>query len=116
MLGAAVYLMVISLIAFSIGAIVRNTAGGIATAMGLVLVLPTILQIIAGTTGATWAANLVAFAPTSAGGKLYAYTSSASTSSSGVVSLDGTQGGLVLLAWFVVLVIIAAILLKRRDA
>ena len=116
MLGAAVYLTVISLIAFSIGAIIRNTAGGIAAAIGLILVLPTILQIIAGTTGATWAANLVAFAPTSAGAKLYAYTSTSATSSTGVVTLDALQGALVVVAWFVVLAVVAAVLLKRRDA
>jgi ABC-2 type transport system permease protein len=116
LLGAAVYLAVVSLIAFSIGAIIRNTAGGIAAAIGLILVLPTILSIISATTGAVWAANLVAFAPTSAGGNLYAYAPVSATSSTGVVSLDGTQGGLVLLAWFVVLVVVAAVLLRRRDA
>ncbi len=116
MLGAAVYLTVISLIAFSIGAIIRNTAGGIAAAIGLILVLPTILQIIAATTGATWAANLVAFAPTSAGAKLYAYTSTSATTSTGVVTLDALQGALVVVAWFAVLAVVAAVLLKRRDA
>jgi ABC-2 type transport system permease protein len=114
--GAAGYLAVISLIAFSIGALIRTTAGGIAAAIGLILVAPTILDIVAATTGATWAQNLVAFAPTNAGGKLYAYVSSASSTTSGVVSLDAHTGGLVLLAWFVVLFVAAAVLLKRRDA
>jgi ABC-2 type transport system permease protein len=114
--GAAGYLAVISLIAFSIGALIRTTAGGIAAAIGLILVAPTILDIVAATTGATWAQNLVAFAPTNAGGKLYAYVSSAPSTTSGVVSLDAHTGGLVLLAWFVVLFVAAAVLLKRRDA
>ena len=114
--GAAAYLAVVSLIAFSIGAIIRNTAGGVAAAIGLILVAPTILEIVAGTTGAAWAANLVAFAPTNSGGKLYAYVSSSPSTTDGVVSLDAHQGGLVLLAWFVVLFVVAAVLLKRRDA
>lgn len=114
--GAAVYLAVISLVAFSIGALIRSTAGGIATAIGLILVAPAILDIVARTTGATWAENLVAFAPTNAGGKLYAYVSSTPSTTSGVVSLDAHTGGLVLLAWFVVLFVVAAVLLKRRDA
>jgi ABC-2 type transport system permease protein len=114
--GAAGYLMVVSLIAFSIGAIIRNTAGGVAAAIGLILVAPTILEIVAATTGAVWAQNLVAFAPTNAGGKLYAYVSSSPSTTDGVVSLDAHQGGLVLLAWFVVLFVVAAVLLKRRDA
>jgi ABC-2 type transport system permease protein len=114
--GAAGYLAVVSLIAFSIGAIIRNTAGGVAAAIGLILVAPTILEIVAATTGAAWAQNLVAFAPTNAGGKLYAYVSSSPSTTDGVVSLDAHQGGLVLLAWFVVLFVVAAVLLKRRDA
>jgi ABC-2 type transport system permease protein len=114
--GAAGYLAVVSLIAFSIGAIIRNTAGGVAAAIGLILVAPTILEIVAATTGAAWAENLVAFAPTNAGGKLYAYVSSSPSTTDGVVSLDAHQGGLVLLAWFVVLFVVAAVLLKRRDA
>jgi ABC-2 type transport system permease protein len=114
--GAAGYLAVVSLIAFSIGAIIRNTAGGVAAAIGLILVAPTILEIIAGTTGAAWADNLVAFAPTNAGGHLYSYVSSSPSTIDGVVSLDAHQGGLVLLAWFVVLFVVAAVLLKRRDA
>ena len=114
--GAAGYLAVISLIAFSIGALIRNTAGGIAAAIGLILVAPTILEIVAGTTGAVWAQNLVAFAPTTAGAKLYSYISSSPSRTDGVVSLDAHQGGLVLLAWFVVLFVAAAVALKRRDA
>jgi ABC-2 type transport system permease protein len=116
LLGAAVYLALISLIAFSIGAIIRNTAGGIAAAIGLILVVPTVLSIVAITTGATWAANLAAFAPTDAGRKLYAYVTSTPASTDGVVSLDATQGGLVLAAWFVVLIVVAGVLMKRRDA
>ncbi|MEJ1230094.1 MAG: hypothetical protein WDM88_04895 [Galbitalea sp.] len=116
LLGGAVYLAIISLIAFSIGAIIRSTAGGIAAALGLILVLPTILQIIAATTQATWAQNLIVFSPTNAGGHLYDYVVGTPTATAGVALLDRTEGGLVLLAWFVVLFVVAAILLKRRDA
>ena len=116
LIGGAVYLAIIALIAFSIGAIIRNSAGGIAAALGLILVLPGILELVAGLTQATWAQNLVVFAPTSAGGHLYDYVVTAPVAVSGVASLDRTTGGLVLLAWFVVLFIVAAVLLKRRDA
>ena len=116
LIGGAVYLAIISLIAFSLGAIIRNNAGGIAAALGLILVLPTILNIISGTTQATWAENLVVFAPTSAGSHLYEYVVSVPKAVSGVASLDRTTGGLVLLAWFVVLFVVAAVMLKRRDA
>ncbi len=116
LLGGAVYLTLIALIAFSIGAIIRNTAGGIASALGLILVLPGIVDLIYALTQATWLENVATFTPTSAGGHLYAYVVTAPVAVSGVVSLDRTTGGLVLLAWFVVLFVVAAVLLKRRDA
>jgi ABC-2 type transport system permease protein len=67
-------------------------------------------------TGQTWAYNVQAFLPTVAGAKVYAFVSSSPSTTSGVVSLDAHTGGIVLLAWFVVLFGIAAIQLKRRDA
>jgi ABC-2 type transport system permease protein len=116
LVGGAIFLTLVSLIAFSIGALIRSTAGGIAAAMGLVLVVPIVLSIVVGTTGQTWASNVQAFLPTVAGAKLYAFVSSSPTTTSGVVSLDAHTGGYVLLAWFVLLFVIAAIQLKRRDA
>ena len=116
LIGGAVYLAIIALIAFCFGAIIRNTAGGIAAALGVILVLPTILNIISATTQATWAENLVVFTPTSAGSHLFAFVVTAPATVSGVASLDRTTGGLVLLAWFVVLFVVSAVLLKRRDA
>jgi ABC-type transport system involved in multi-copper enzyme maturation permease subunit len=79
-------------------------------------VLPGILDLISRLTQATWAQNLVEFAPTSAGSHLYTYVVTAPPAVAGVASLDRTTGGLVLLAWFVVLFVVAAMLLKRRDA
>jgi ABC-2 type transport system permease protein len=114
--GAAAYLAVISLIAFSIGALIRNTSGGIATAIGLILVVPAVLGIVGGLTQATWVENVTTFLPTSAGSNLYDYQSNMHTTVSGVVSLDAHIGGLVMLAWFVVLFVAALVLIKRRDA
>jgi len=116
LIGGAVYLVIIALIAFSIGAIVRVSAGGIAASLGLILVVPTILDLIARLTGATWAQNLTVFAPTSAGAHLFNYVVTAPPAVSGIIMLDRTTGGLVTLAWFVVLFVVAAVLLKRRDA
>jgi ABC-2 type transport system permease protein len=116
LLGAAVYLAIISLIAFCIGAIIRNSAGGIATALGLILVLPAVLEIVAATTQATWARNIASVLPTAAGGHLYTYVVGTVTKTSGVISLDRTSGGLIMIGWFVALFIVAAALLKERDA
>ena len=115
LLGGAAYLALIALMSFGIGAIIHSSAGGIATALGVLLVLPTVLQIFAAVTQATWVQNVAGFLPTNAGGHLFTYGSEASTTA-GVISLNATLGGLVLVAWAAVAIVVAAILLRRRDA
>jgi ABC-2 type transport system permease protein len=115
LLGAAGYLTLLGLLALAIGTILRSTAAGIATALGLVLVAPTILNLIAGLTQADWASNVAALLPSAAGGRLYAYHPEASITD-GILTLDATQGLLVLLAWVVVGLVAAAAIVKRRDA
>lgn len=112
--GGALYLALIGVMSLALGAIIRNSAGGIAASLGLLLVLPTVLQIFAAMTNATWATNLGAFLPSSAGDKLYSYAAEGGVTD-GFVSLSSLQGGLVLTAWAVVLMVVAAVLMKRRD-
>jgi ABC-2 type transport system permease protein len=120
--GGALYLTLVGVLSLTIGAIVRNSAGGIAASLGLLLVLPTVLQILGGITNATWVQNLIAFLPSSAGDRLYSYAAEASVSSvadgamtDGIITLSSLQGGLVLGCWVVVLLLAAIALLKRRD-
>lgn len=114
--GGAGYLALIGVLALAIGSIVRNSAGGISAVLGLILVAPVIVQILAGVTRAKWAQNLGSFLPNSAGGKMYSYPSTATAPADGVVSLDPGQGLLVLALWFAVAFAIGAVMLKRRDA
>ncbi len=114
-LGAAGYLTLLGLLALAIGTIVRSTAAGIATAVGLVLVAPTVLQLVAGLTQADWARNVGTVLPSAAGGRLYAYQPEGSVTD-GILELDATQGLLVLLGWVVLGFIAAVVLVKRRDA
>ena len=130
LVGGAGYVALIGLLAFGIGLIIRSSAGGIASALGLVLVVPTILQVLATVTRADWPADIAAFLPASAGGKLYAYqgaaaeslapgragAASAAASASNVIVLDSWQGLLVIVGWVVVALVVGAILVKRRDA
>jgi ABC-2 type transport system permease protein len=125
LLGGSVYLTLIAILSFAIGSILRSSAGGIATALGLLLVLPIIANIAARVTNAVWISNVGAFLPASAGGQLYTYATAANTTVeqqrgapvlSGAITLDGWQGFFVLLAWTVAGLIIATILVKRRDA
>ncbi|MCU1405699.1 MAG: transporter permease subunit [Glaciihabitans sp.] len=114
LLGAALYLTLIGVLSLTIGAIIRNSAGGIAAAIGLVLVVPTLLQILGGLTQSTFAINLASFTPSESGSTMYTYGETPA-SSGGFISLDPTQGGLVLVAWVLVLAAVAGVTLKRRD-
>jgi ABC-2 type transport system permease protein len=118
LLGGAGYLALIAALAFGAGAILRNSAGGIASALGLILVVPPILSIIARITNATWVQNVAAFLPSNAGEKMFALAPSGAAASapSDVITLTAGSGLLVLVAWVVVFLAIATVLVKRRDA
>jgi ABC-2 type transport system permease protein len=115
LVGAAAYLALLGVMALSLGAIIRNSAGGIAAALGLVLVVPTVFTILGAITQAVWSVNLLAFLPDSAGSRLYSMGVETGVSDTGILTLGPLPGGLVLLGWVVVLFSIAAVLLKRRD-
>lgn len=119
LVGAAGFLALIGLLAFSLGAIIRHSAGGIAAALGLILVVPTVVQVFALITRADWVADAQAFLPSNAGARMYAYVAdSAYVDPTGLdgLQLEPWQGALVLVAWAAVLFTVAAVLLKRRDA
>jgi ABC-2 type transport system permease protein len=103
--GAALYLAVLSVLAMSLGAIVRNTAGGIALFAGLLFVVP----------------GLAAILPTSTQNAINPYLPSVA----GTGILSGTRdaytfspwGGFALFCGYTLLALIAAaILMRRRDA
>jgi ABC-2 type transport system permease protein len=118
LLGGAAYLALIAMLAFALGAIIRSSAGGIATILGALLVLPIVGSLAYGLTQAKWIENATAFLPSQAGGQLYAYMPPNSvqvTTDSGLITLNAWEGGLVVLAWVVVATLVGAILTKRRD-
>ena len=103
--GAALYLALLSVLAMSLGAIVRNTAGGIALFAGLLFVVP----------------GLAAILPTSTQNAINPYLPSVA----GTGILSGTRdahtfspwGGFALFCGYTLLaLIVAAILMRRRDA
>ncbi|AMB58272.1 ABC transporter permease subunit [Microterricola viridarii] len=106
LLGAALYLALVSLVGLGIGAILRNSAGGIATILGLLLLLPMVLQMIP----TEWAHDLLPYALMSAGMASFGQSSFSSEITSVPLNL------LIVLAWVTVSLIGAAISLKRRDA
>jgi ABC-2 type transport system permease protein len=119
LLGEAGYIALIALLSFTIGTIVRNSAGGIATSLGIILVLPIVVGLLAALAKADWARNIADFLPSNAGARISSYTALAGTepaAASGTLVLEPWQGLVVLLAWIVVLGAVALVLVRRRDA
>ncbi len=117
--GAAGYLALVGLLAFALGALIRNSAGAIAAALGIVLVIPTVAGILAAVTQATWVLNASSFLPAAAGARMFAYagenTVDGAPVADDVITLEPSQGALVLAAWVLALLIPALVTVRRRD-
>lgn len=102
--GAALFLTVMGLFGLGLGAIVRNTAGGIALLAGIVFVLPTVLDLLPAS-----AANAISpYLPSNAGGAVWTINPDPHTLA--------PWAGLTVFAGYAALSIaIAAVLLDRRD-
>jgi ABC-2 type transport system permease protein len=118
LVGSAGFVALIGVMSLGLGAIIRNSAGAIAAALGLLLVLPTVLQVFGALTQLEWVFNATAFLPSSAGSRLSSYPTPAVEMPAGAFQplvLDAGQSLLVLLVWVAVPLVVGAVLLKRRD-
>ena len=104
MIGGAVYVMLVGIFALAIGAIVRNTAGGIATFAAIFFVLPPLMF----TLPTSWNNAISQYLPSEAGRQLFALHHAAHT-------LTPLTGGLVFVGYCAAAIVIAAVLLVRRD-
>lgn len=118
LLGGAVYTTMIALLAFDFGTLLRSTAGSLATVLGLLLVAPLILELVGALTNARWVANISELLPQNAGGRMFAYDGGSVFGSPDPAgwNLNGWQGFGVLVAWNLVVVGLALVQAKRRDA
>jgi ABC-2 type transport system permease protein len=102
--GAALYLTVIGLLGLGLGAIVRNTAGGIAAFAGLLFVIPPLLNVLP----SSWNDAISPYLPSSAGRSVFSLTHGPHELAPGP--------GLALFCTYTALALaIAAVLLVRRD-
>lgn len=104
--GGALYLSLVALFALGVGTIVRSSAGGIAVVLGIILILPTVLQLIP----ADWAQDLVPYLLSDAGLGLLGLESDIPG------GLEPWQQLVVVVGWVVASLTAGAILMKRRDA
>jgi ABC-2 type transport system permease protein len=103
--GAVLYLTVMGLFGLGLGAIVRSTAGGIATLAAIVFVLPPIIGLLP-----TSISNSIdPYLPSNAGGAVWTIHPDPNT-------LAPWAGFGVFCAYAAVSLLIAAVLLARRDA
>jgi hypothetical protein len=103
-IGGALYVMLVGIFALAIGAIIRNTAGGIATFAGIFFVLPPLMNILP----TSWNNAITQYLPSEAGRQLFSLQHAAHT-------LTPLAGGLLLAGYCAVAIAIAAVLLVRRD-
>ncbi len=103
--GVAVYLTLVGVLAVAFGFLIRSTAGGIATLFGLLLVLPGIGQLLP----SSWQVHTLPYLPSNAGSSIF-------SAHPDPTALSAGTGLLVLCIWVVVALAAAAVVLKRRDA
>lgn len=106
-IGTALFVTVVALIAFGIGAILRHTAGSITTAIGLMFVVPIIIQVLPG----SWRDDIVRFFPDGAGRVLSVTVTQTQTH----LWSAWPQFGVTVI-WAAVLLGIGGYLFRKRDA
>ncbi len=103
-LGGAIYLMLVGIFALGIGAIVRNTAGGIATFAAIFFVIPPLMNILP----TSWNDAISKYLPSNAGRQIFSLTH-------GTHDLAPWPGGLLFVGYCALALAVAAVLLVRRD-
>jgi ABC-2 type transport system permease protein len=103
-IGGALYVVLVGIFALAIGAILRNTAGGIATFAAIFFVLPPLMNILP----LSWNNAISQYLPSDAGRQLFALHHAAHT-------LTPLAGGLLFAGYCAAAIAIAAVLLVRRD-
>jgi ABC-2 type transport system permease protein len=103
-IGGAVYLMLVGIFALGIGAIVRNTAAGIATFAGIFFVIPPLMNILP----TSWNNAISQYLPSEAGRQIFSLTHGAHT-------LSPWPAAMLFIGYCALVLGIAALLLVRRD-
>jgi ABC-2 type transport system permease protein len=103
-IGGAVFVMLVGVFALALGAIVRNTAGGIAVFAGIFFVLPPLMNVLP----TSWNNAISQYLPSNAGRTLFALHTDPH-------NLHPQWGGLLFVGYCAVALAIAAVLLVRRD-
>ena len=104
-IGVGLYLTVVAALSIGLGGIIRNVAGAIGAFVGILLVLP----VVASTLPQTWGDRINKWLPSNAGQALMSVGSDNAT-------LSPWRGFTVFCGYAVLALVVAGVLLKRRDA
>jgi ABC-2 type transport system permease protein len=113
LLGAPLYLAAMAALAYGVGAVLRSSAAGIATVLGVVFVVEPAFSYI------PWQPlqQLASYLPSAAGSRLVTSDTMGSVVAGTQHSALGPWAGYgVLLCWVAGALLVAAVLLRRRDA
>lgn len=116
LIAMPLYLMGVALFAFAVGALLRVSAAALATVFGVFLVVETLFSAFP---NIRWMAEVSPFLPSNAGYNVLSTSTEsieALRAASDVTVLTPWQGYGVLIAWGVVLLGIALVLIRKRDA
>jgi ABC-2 type transport system permease protein len=105
--GSALYVTVIGLLAYAVGAIIRHTAGTIAAMVGILFILPLIVEVLP----ASWTNDIGRWLPGSAGQVLLATVNQGGTN-----LFSAWPQFAVTVGYTAILLIVGAILFRKRDA
>lgn len=111
--GSGLYLAGVGLLGLGIGAIVRHTAGAVTLVLGVLLLLSTVWQLLMLTSD--WFSRSYPYLPATAGERIAAPDVGAAASDAPQALAPWTGFGVFLL-YVAVTFVVAAVLLKRRDA
>jgi ABC-2 type transport system permease protein len=103
--AGAVYLALVGAFAVALGAIVRNTAAGISIFAALFFVIPPLTLLLP----SSWHDAIIPYLPSEAGGAIFALTHGSNT-------LSPAGGLAVFVGYTALMMVVAAVLLVRRDA
>jgi ABC-2 type transport system permease protein len=103
-IGGAVFVMLVGTFALALGAIVRNTAGGIALFAGIFFVIPPLMNVLP----TSWNNAISQYLPSNAGRTLFSLHTDPH-------NLHPQWGGLLFVGYCALALAIAAVLLVRRD-
>lgn len=103
--GVGIYVTAVGVFGVALGWILRHTAGAIATLFGLILILPSVAELLPD----TWQPHFVPYLLSSTGEQLAA-------PSPDPTSLAPWPSFWVMCVWLVVAIVLGAVVLRRRDA